>query len=39
MIKALEEQKILADENSTQVAKVVFTKGVKQGSERPIPCL
>ncbi len=35
MTKDLEEQTILADENTTQVAlKVCFTKGVKQGSER-----
>ncbi len=34
MTKALEEQKFLADETCTQVAKVAFTKGVKQGSLR-----
>ncbi len=34
MAKALEEQKVLADETSTQVAKVAFTEGVKQGSQR-----
>ncbi len=33
MTKALEEQKILADENTTQVAKVAFNKGVKQRSD------
>ncbi len=32
--KALEELKILADENSTQVGKVAFTEVVKQSSER-----
>ncbi len=32
--KALEEQKVLADETSMQVAKVAFTEGVKQSSER-----
>ncbi len=32
--KALEDQKLLADETSTQVAKVAFTEGVKQGSQR-----
>ncbi len=32
MTKALEEQKPLADETTTQVAKVAFTEGVKQGS-------
>ncbi len=31
---ALEEQKLLADETSMQVAKVTFTEGVKQGSHR-----
>ncbi len=34
MTKALEELKILADENSTQVGKVAFTEVVKQSSER-----
>ncbi len=34
MTKALEDQKILADETSMQVAKVAFTEGVKQGSQR-----
>ncbi len=33
MAKALEDHKVLADENTTQVAKVAFTEGVKQGSE------
>ncbi len=34
MTKALEEQKVLADETSMQVAKVAFTEGVKQSSQR-----
>ncbi len=29
----IEDQKLLADETSTQVAKVAFTEGVKQGSQ------
>ncbi len=33
MVKALEDQRILEDENIIQVAKVAFTKGVKQASE------
>ncbi len=33
MAKALEDQRILADENTTQLAKVAFTEGVKQASE------
>ncbi len=34
MTKDIEEQKLLADETSTQVAKVAFTIVVKQGSLR-----
>ncbi len=34
MTKALEDQRVLADETSMQVAKVAFTKGVKEGSQR-----
>ncbi len=34
MTKALEEQKLLGDETSMQVAKVAFTEGVKQDSQR-----
>ncbi len=34
MAKALEEQNVLADETSMQVAKVAFTERVKQGSQR-----
>ncbi len=34
MAKALEEQKVLADETRTQVYKIAFTEGVKQGSQR-----
>ncbi len=34
MTKALEDQKLLVDETSMQVAKVAFTEGVKQGSQR-----
>ncbi len=32
LAKALEEQKVLADETSKQVAKVAFNERVKQGS-------
>ncbi len=34
MTKALEEWKLLADETSMRVAKVAFTKGVKQGFQK-----
>ncbi len=33
MTKALEEQKVLAEENAMQMVKGAFTEGVKQGSE------
>ncbi len=33
MAKTLEDQRILADENTTQVAKVPFTEGIKQASK------
>ncbi len=33
MAKVLEDQRVLVDENTMQVAKVAFTKGVKQASE------
>ncbi len=36
MTKALEDQKVLADETSTKIAKVAFTERIKEGSKRQV---